>query len=213
MERAELKKWAKEKIKGHIVELLIPILVASILTTLTIGQTVTTSTDGGFSYKVEGGVNLGFFFYFVTVGLTYFMVRFINDENHEFKDLFRFFKDYVRIFVVNLLQCIFVVLWSILLIVPGIMKAFSYALVPFLLADDKYNDLSYTAVLKKSEEMMKGHRMDYFVFYLSFFGWFLLALCTFGLLLIWLAPYFETARVKFLNDIKTSQESSTAKAA
>ena len=86
------------------------------------------------------------------------------------------------------------------------MKAFAYALVPFLLADDKYKDLSYTEVLKKSEEMMKGHRMDYFVFCLSFIGWFLLAIPTLGLICIWLSPYYETARVKFLNDIKVTAE-------
>ena len=201
MSRAEIKAWAKEKIKGHIWELLVPIIVAGILTGLTVGG----------SYDVESGsfstgVNLGVFFYFVTVGLTYFMVKFINDEKHEFKDLFHFANDYVRIFVVNLLQGIFIELWSLLLVIPGIMKAFAYALVPFLLADDKYDNLSYTEVLKKSEEMMKGHRMDYFVFCLSFIGWFLLVIPTLGLICIWLSPYYETARVKFLNDIKVSAE-------
>ena len=185
MSRAEIKAWAKEKIKGHIWELLVPIIVAGILTGLTIGGGYNTETG---DYKT--GVNLGVFFYFVTVGLTYFMVKFINDEKHEFKDLFHFANDYVRIFVVNLLQGIFIVLWSLLLIVPGIMKAFAYALVPFLLADDKYKDLSYTEVLKKSEEMMKGHRMDYFVFCLSFIGWFLLVSITLGIAIIYVMPYF-----------------------
>lgn len=206
MDRVEIKKWAKEKIKGHIWELLVPIIVTGILTGLTVGQHVTTATDGGFSYKVEGGVNLGIFFYFVTVGLTYFMVKFINDQDHEFKDLFRFFGDYVRIFLVNLLQVVFIVLWTLCFIVPGIIKALSYALVPFLLADDKYKDLGYRDLLKKSEEMMNGHKMDYFVFCLSFIGWFLLAPFTLFLLFIWLSPYFETARTKFLNDIKTAAE-------
>ena len=99
MNGAEIKKWSKEKIKGKIWELLIPILVASILTGLTIGQKVV-QTENGIS--VEGGVNLGIFLYFVQVGLVYFMVKFINDQPHEFKDLFYFTKDYVRIFLVNL---------------------------------------------------------------------------------------------------------------
>lgn len=206
MNGAEIKKWSKEKIKGKIWELLIPILVASILTSLTIGQKVV-QTENGIS--VEGGVNLGIFLYFVQVGLVYFMVKFINDQPHEFKDLFYFVKDYVRIFLVNLLQCVFIFLWALLLIVPGIIKAFAYSLVPFLLADDKYKDLGYKAVLQKSEEMMKGHKMDYFVFNLSFIGWALLIPFTFGLILIWLAPYYTTAKTKFLNDIKTSQESTT----
>ena len=204
MSRAELKQWAKEKIKGHIWELLITVAVASILTTLTIGGHSTFNSDGSWDYSA--GINLGFFLYFVQVGLTYFMVQFINDKEHEFKDLFRFTGDYVRIFVVNLLQDIFVALWTLLLIVPGIMKAFAYALVSFILADEKYKDLGYMDVLKKSEEMMNGHKMDLFVFELSFIGWWILAGFTLGILCIWLIPYYSTAKYKFLNDIKTGAE-------
>ena len=201
MSRVELKNWAKEKIKGHIWELFVPILVAGILVGLAIP---TGETEEG----AKTFLNLGFFFYFVQVGLVWFMVKFINDQDHEFKDLFHFANDYVRIFLVNLLQTIFVALWAILLVVPGIIKAFSYALVPYLLADDKYKDLGYRDLLKKSEEMMNGHKMDYFVFCLSFIGWFLLACVTAGILLIWLSPYFTTAQVKFLNDIKTGDRKS-----
>ncbi|MBQ6323927.1 MAG: DUF975 family protein [Bacilli bacterium] len=207
MSRAEIKNWSKEKIKGKIWELLIPILVASILTSLSIVKV--TPTENGIS--VEARAYLGIFFYFVEVGITYFMVKFINDEHHEFKDLFYFTKDYIRIFLVNLLQCVFIFLWSLLLIVPGIIKVFAYSLVPFLLADDKYNNLGYKEVLKKSEEMMNGHKMDYFVFNLSFIGWALLIPFTLGIILIWLAPYYTTARIKFLNDIKTSHEGNTNK--
>ena len=204
MERAEIKQWAKEKIKGHIWELLITVAVGSILTTLTIGGGSSVDANGNWSYSA--GWNVGFFLYFVQVGLTYFMVQFINDKEHEFKDLFRFAGDYVRIFVVNLLQTIFIALWTLLLIVPGIMKAFAYALVSFILADDKYKDLGYMDVLKKSEEMMNGHKMDLFVFELSFIGWWLLAGLTLGILCIWLVPYYSTAKYKFLNDIKTGAE-------
>jgi len=204
MSRAEIKTWAKEKIKGHIWELLITLIVASILTNLTIGGNTTVNADG--SWNVSAGWNLGFFLYFVEVGATYYMVQFVTDKAHEFKDLFRFASDYVRIFVVNLLQTIFVALWALLLIVPGIIKGFAYALVSFLLADEKYKDLGYMDVLKKSEEMMNGHKMDLFVFELSFIGWWLLAGLTFGILLIWLLPYYSTAKYKFLNDIKASCE-------
>lgn len=205
MSRAEIKTWAKEKIKGHIWELLITIAVASILTSLTIGGGWKYNSDGSLA-SYSAGWNVGFFLYFVQVGLTYFMVQFINDKEHNFKDLFKFASDYVRIFVVNLLQDIFVFLWALLLIVPGIMKAFAYSLVSFILADEKYKDLGYMDVLKKSEEMMNGHKMDLFVFELSYIGWHLLACLTLGILYIWLLPYYTTAKYKFLNDIKTSCE-------
>lgn len=207
MDRVELKNWSKEKIKGHIWELLIPIVVASVLTSLTIGGSTTIDENGAIS--VNTGVSLGLFFYFVQVGLAAFMVKFVNGQKGEFKDLFYYAKDYVRIFVTGLLKTIFIVLWSLLLIVPGIIKAFAYALVELLLADEKYNNLGYTAVLKKSEEMMKGHKMDLFVFELSYIGWHILAVFTLGLLEIWITPYYTTAKYKFLDNIKKAYEQET----
>ncbi len=204
MDRAELKNWAKEKIKGHIWEILVPVLVASILTSLTIGGSTTIDENGAVS--VHTGLQLGLFFYFVEVGLALFMVKFVNGHKGEFKDLFYFAKDYVRVFVVGLLKGIFVFLWALLLVIPGIIKAFAYALVELLLADEKYNDLGYTAVLKKSEDMMNGHKMDLFVFELSYLGWHLLAPFTLFLLEIWIIPYYTTAKFKFLDNIKKSYE-------
>ena len=203
MSRAELKQWAKKKIKGHIWELLIPLIVAGILSSLTIGQKIIVTDEG---WKINGGINLSLFFYFVQVGLAYFMVHFIKDKEHEFKDLFRFINDYVRIFVVGLLSTIFIALWALLLIIPGIIKAIAYSMIPLLLADDKYKDLGYMEVLKKSEEMMKGHKMDYFVLGLSYIGWHILAIFTLGLLEIWIVPYQETATYRFLSDIKDDYE-------
>ncbi len=203
MGRVELKKWAKEKIKGHMWQLLGVILVASILTSLVIGQKYTFE-DGKFS--ATGGVPLGIFLYFIEVGLAYYMVKFINDKNPVFKDLFYFAKDYVRTLIVGFLTGIFTFLWALLLIIPGIIKGIAYSLVPLILADEKYKDLGYMDVLKKSEELMNGHKMDYFVLGLSFIGWHLLAILTLGILEIWIAPYQTTATYKFLDDImKTSK--------
>ena len=203
MNRVELKNWAKEKIKGHLWELLIPIALASFIANFSIGAKY--STDGGqFSYSA--GFPIGVFLYFVTVGLAYFMVQFVNDKEHNIKDLIRFTDDYVRTFLTNLLQIIFVFLWTLLLIIPGIIKSIAYAMVPLLLADDKYKDLKPKEVLQKSEEMMNGHKMDLFVLGLSFIGWHILAIFTLGILEIWIIPYQETAKYKFLDDIKKNHK-------
>lgn len=206
MNRAELKNWAKQKIKGHIWEILIPVIVAGILSGLTVGQKISIDSDGIMHFS--GGVSLGLFFFFVQVGLASFMVKFVNGEKGEFKELFSYINDYIRIFLTGLLETIFVILWSLLLIVPGIIKSFSYALVELLLADSKYNELGANDILKKSQEIMNGHKMDLFVFELSYIGWHLLAIFTLGLLEIWIIPYYTTAKFKFLDDIKKSYESS-----
>lgn len=205
MNRVELKNWAKEKIKGHIWEILIPVLVAGILSGLTVGQKFHME-DG--MVHIDGGVSLGLFFFFVQVGLASFMVKFVNGEKGEFKELFAYVNDYIRIFLTGLLETIFIFLWTLLLVIPGIVKAFSYALVELLLADSKYNELGANDILKKSQEIMNGHKMDLFVFELSYIGWHILAIFTLGLLEIWIIPYYTTAKYKFLDDIKKSYESS-----
>ena len=205
MERKELKEWSKNKIKGHIWQLLVPILVVGILTTLTVGAKYQISEEG--IIKVTStGYNLGILFCFLNVGLVYYIVQFIKDKEYQFSDLWKFINDYVRILLVTILEGIFTFLWALLLIVPGIIKAIAYSLVDFILGDDQYKDLSYTEVLKKSEEMMMGHKMDYFVLTLSFIGWHILAIFTLGSLEIWIIPYEKVATTKFLLDVKEAYE-------
>lgn len=203
MSRSELKSWAKAKIKGHIWNLLIPIIIASIFSSITLGVSVKV-VDGNLS--ITPGTNIGILFTFVQVGLAYIMIRFVNDKDYELKDLFHFASDFARDFLVAFLQTIFIVLWSLLFLIPGIIKAYAYSMVNIILADEKYEDLGFREVLKKSEDMMMGHKMDFFLLQLSFIGWHLLAIFTLGLLEIWIAPYYNTACYKFLNDIKVEYE-------
>ena len=134
------------------------------------------------------------------------MVKFINDQPVEFKDIFNYSKDFGRAIGAVLLQALYVFLFALLLIIPGIMKLIAYSLVPYLMADDKYDNLGLKELLTKSEEMMNGHKMDYFMLNLSFIGWHILAIFTLGILEIWVIPYQTTATTKFLNDIKVSNE-------
>ena len=205
MERKELKEWSKNKIKGHIWQLLVPILVVGIFTTLSVGVKYQINEEG--IIKITSyGYYLGILFCFLNVGLVYYLVQFIKDKEYQFSDLWKFINDYIRILLVTILEGIFTLLWALLLIVPGIIKAIAYSLVDFILGDDQYKDLSYTEVLKKSEEMMMGHKMDYFVLTLSFIGWHILAIFTLGLLEIWIIPYEKVATTKFLLDVKETYE-------
>ena len=199
MKNSEIKKWSKEKIKGNIWTLIVPIAITAILTSLTIGGGYKYNENGGLDYN--SGISIGIFFYFVQVGLAYFMVKFINDQPHELKDLFYFRKDYLKIFITGILKGIFIIIFALLLIIPGIIKALGYALVELILADEKYKDLDHMAILRKSEELMKGHKMDYFLLGLSFIGWHILAIFTLGILEVWIAPYYNTAKFKFLDNI------------
>ena len=89
------------------------------------------------------------------------------------------FRRYDRTFITLLLRDLFTALWAILLVIPGIMKAYSYRLVPYLLDDEP--ELSPSEVLELSERMMKGSRMKAFLLDLSFIGWYFLVGLTFGI--------------------------------
>lgn len=101
----------------------------------------------------------------------------------------------------SLLTSLYTFLWSLLFIIPGIMKAYSYAMVPYLLAE--YPEIPANKVIQMSSRMMKGYRFKYFVMELSFFGWMLLSPLTFGiLLLVYVNPYMYTAQAGFYTTMR-----------
>lgn len=96
--------------------------------------------------------------------------------------------NYAQVVIGTLVQALLIVLFTCLLIVPGIVKAYEYRMVPYLLAD--HTEMSWRDALKKSKEMMQGNKMDTFILDLSFIGWGLLAVCTCGILAVfWVTPY------------------------
>lgn len=87
----------------------------------------------------------------------------------------------------------------ILFVIPGLILAFAYSMVPYLLV--KHPELSATETLKASRMMMKGHKFDYFYLCLSFIGWIILSILTLGIGLFWLMPYMQTAQAAFWEDV------------
>lgn len=104
----------------------------------------------------------------------------------------------------NILISFFTFLWSLLLFIPGIIKAFSYSMSYYILADNP--ELTAREALRKSKEMMVGHKLDLFILMLSFFGWYLLGAITFGIAYIYIIPYLNATMANFYNSIKTIKE-------
>ena len=104
-----------------------------------------------------------------------------------------------------LLMGVYVFLWTLLLIVPGVIKALSYAMTPFILNDKP--DLSANEAIELSMEMMEGRKMDLFLLYLGFLGWALLCILTLCIGFLWLEPYVYAATAAFYEDVKADYES------
>lgn len=114
--------------------------------------------------------------------------------------LFDGFKDFGRVWETLILVAIYTILWTCLLIIPGIVKSYSYALTPFILKDEP--ELKYNAAIEKSMRMMDGYKMKLFLLDLSFIGWMILSILTLGIGLLFLQPYMNTARAAFYEDLK-----------
>ena len=134
----------------------------------------------------------------VGVGYARFNLNLLDGERPAVETLFAYFPYWKTTALTRLLQTLYVLLWSLLLIVPGIMAAYSYAMTEFLLADNP--DLTPSEALAQSKAMMYGNRWRLFCLQISFIGWSILANITVigG---IFLTPYVETASAAFYREL------------
>lgn len=99
-----------------------------------------------------------------------------------------------------ILSTIYIFLWTLLLIIPGIIKSYSYALTPYILVE--HPEMSANEAIEESMRLMDGHKFDLFYLQLSFIGWAILSILSLGLGFFWLIPYQMTAQASFYRDIK-----------
>lgn len=139
-------------------------------------------------------------------GLTVSLLRNHREESVDLENLFDGFRGgrYTRVFCALFLVNLFTFLWALLLIIPGIMKAFSYALTPYIIMDEP--ELTARQAITRSCEIMEGRRWKLFCLYLSFIGWGILSLLTFGIGFLWLVPYMNASIAAFYEDARAEYE-------
>lgn len=129
----------------------------------------------------------------------------------QIENLFSIYRDnFGKSFLVVFLVMLFVGLWSLLLVIPGIIMAYAYSMSVYISNDNP--ELQAMDCIKKSRELMNGHKWDLFVLDLSFIGWILLACLTFGFGFLFLQPYIETAHAEFYKELVDKQEPSQPEA-
>ena len=134
------------------------------------------------------------------VGCYRFFLKNTNDASTSLGVIKEGFGGYGHVFATLFLTDLFTFLWSLLLIIPGIIKAYSYRLVPYIIKD--HPELSAMEVIRKSRELMTGNKWKAFLLDLSFIGWFLLGAITLGLVnVFWTNPYSESANAVFYKDL------------
>lgn len=196
--RAELKEMAKQQIKGNIGILFVITLiigaiafVAGLLSAIpVVGLLATIIITPALSLSIV---------------IVY--INLVKGIKPEIKDAFAGFKDFWTAFKTTFLVGLFTALWSLLFYIPGIIKGISYSMSMFIVAENP--GISSREAIRRSKEMMHGHKMEYFVLGLSFIGWALLCTITFGIAAIWVIPYMQATLVNFYNNIKPVEAEAT----
>ena len=139
-------------------------------------------------------------------GLTVSLLHNHREESVDLENLFDGFRGgrYTRVFCAIFLVNLFTFLWALLLIIPGIMKAFSYALTPYIIMDEP--ELTARQAITRSSEIMQGRRWKLFCLSLSFIGWGILSILTFGIGILWLVPYMNASVAAFYEDARAEYE-------
>lgn len=132
--------------------------------------------------------------------LTKMYMGFKNGNEFKMGDLFSGFHQYGSALLTAILMDIFLVLWTCLGVIPGIVKIFSYSMTWYVLADNP--QMSATEAITESRRLMDGHKFDLLVLYISFIPWLLLCCVTFGIAEIYVLPYMTAAETNFYYAIK-----------
>lgn len=135
----------------------------------------------------------------IALGIAEISLRVVRADDMRTEDFFSGFKNFGSAFVLNLVNTIFIFLWSLLLIIPGIIKSYSYSMSFFILRDNP--QMPASSARRASMEMMRGNKWRLFCLRFSFIGWFLLSILTFGILLLWVVPYELTSEVEFYQSL------------
>ena len=138
----------------------------------------------------------------ISVGYARFNLDLADRGNPAFETLFGYFSYWKTAAVSKLLQSVYVLLWSLLFIIPGIIAAYSYAMTEFILAENP--DLTASEAIAQSKEMMYGNRWRLFCLHFSFIGWDILSSLTLGIGNLWLRPYKQAANAAFYREISGS---------
>lgn len=175
--RTEVKDQSKEQLKGRWAVTGGLFLVITIITC-------------GIQYIPYIGV-LASWIVMGAFTLTYALIslKVVDRQELSIEDAFSGFRNFVNALGLFFWQQLWVFLWSLLLIIPGIIKAYSYSMCFYVLAD--HPDIGICEALNKSKRITKGYKMDLFILSLSFLGWGILSVLTLGIGFFWLIPYME----------------------
>lgn len=208
MTSAELKLKAKDQLMGKkknaalmiLVFVIIESIISGITRTLFPGETalinnIEVQQTSSIASIIQNAVSI-----FLGLGITSYYMKIARGEQPDIMELFSKGNLFLKAFVTAILTGLAVLGGALLLVIPGIILAFGYSMITYIYIDNP--EIGIVEVMKKSREMMKGHKWEYFCLILSFLGWMILGIFTLGILYFWLFPYMGVAQANFYESIK-----------
>ncbi|WP_040194110.1 DUF975 family protein [Clostridium culturomicium] len=139
--------------------------------------------------------------YVVEVGGRKFFIRAaVNDSDMNYLGFGFSSTRYIEIIKTMFVRGILIFLWTLLLIIPGIVKSYAYRMVPYILADNP--NIGYRRAIELSNEMTMGHKLDIFILDLSFMGWYLLGVLLFGIGTLFVRPYDDATNAELYLELR-----------
>ncbi len=188
--REEIKSAAKEQIKGNIGILFVISLIYIAATYLVSMIPIVGSIASAFVLVPTYTISL--------------CMIYLNMTNYgtkpQISDMIKGFDIFGKALWLEILVAFFTILWSLLFVIPGMIKSLSYSMSIYILADNP--NMTAREALNESKAIMHGHKADLFVLELSFIGWGVLVMLTFGLAAIYVTPYMCATMTNFYNKIK-----------
>ena len=132
------------------------------------------------------------------VGYFKFNSKLVRKEDTAAGEIFEGFNLFGKALWLTIITSFFIYLWSLLFIIPGLIKVFSYSMAPYILADNP--QMNAREALQSSIKLMEGKKGRLFYIGLSFIGWSLLGAITVGIAYIWILPYMQATTAAFYNE-------------
>ena len=182
----DYRRMAWEKLRGNWGTVIVTYLIYSLI----IGAL---SGTAGIGLLILGGP--------LTVGLAAVMLTLMRTGSTKIETLFDGVStDFVSRMLAYILFSVYIALWSLLFVIPGLVKSYSYAMTFYILRDNP--GIGANEAITRSRQMMRGHKWQLFCLHFSFIGWILLSMLTCGVLMLWVAPYMQAANAAFYESIK-----------
>lgn len=204
MERATLKAAAKKSLKGNYLNAILVMVVPELVAMLPVPLLAAITSNASLESQAVATTIGAFLSWLITVcmlpGITSYFLKVSRNKTTSFGEIFNKFDLCFAFIVMMVLSSIFISLWTLLLVIPGIIAMYRYRLAQYVLVDNP--QIGGLGAITRSKELMMGHKMELFVLDLSFLGWLILVPFTLGLLSFWLVPYMMTTYANFYNGLK-----------